>query len=107
MEKCQFTIFGSNISLSFQMPHVGDLWSCYVDFDMRRLDSWERIVPMFRFNKEMAFFDILVPTMDTVRFGYLLRKLLAVDHSVLYTGETGVGKVRVSHLLCVIINLFD
>ena len=64
-----------------------------MDFEMRRFDSWERIVPMFRYNKQMAFFDILVPTVDTVRFGYLLRKLLAVDHSVLYTGETGVGKV--------------
>jgi len=35
---------------------------------------------------------MLVPTVDTVRFGYLLEKLLAVRHPVLYTGETGVGK---------------
>jgi len=36
---------------------------------------------------------MLVPTVDTVRFGYLLEKLLAVKQSVLYTGDTGVGKV--------------
>lgn len=36
---------------------------------------------------------MLVPTIDTVRYGFLLEKLLDVNHSVLYTGTTGVGKV--------------
>ena len=76
-----------------QLPSVGDLWSCYIDFDMRRMDSWERIVPTFKYNKEIPFFETLVPTTDTVRFGYLLDKLLKVKQSVLYTGNTGVGKV--------------
>lgn len=60
---------------------------------MKRLDQWERIVPKFQYNKEVQFFEMLVPTVDTVRFGYLLEKLLAVNRSVLYTGGTGVGKV--------------
>ena len=42
---------------------------------------------------QTPFFDILVPTVDTVRFGFLLEKLLDVGHSVLFTGTTGVGKV--------------
>ena len=45
----------------------------------------------------MSYFDILVPTIDTVRYGFLLEKLLDVNHSVLYTGTTGVGKVSCSH----------
>lgn len=57
------------------------------------MDSWEKIVPTFKYNRETPFFEMLVPTTDTVRFGYLLEKLLAVRHSVLYTGGTGVGKV--------------
>ena len=57
------------------------------------MDSWERIVPTFKYNKEIPFFEMLVPTVDTVRFGYLLEKLLQVKQSVLYTGGTGVGKV--------------
>ena len=63
-----------------------------MDFDMRRMDTWERIVPQFKFNKETPFFEMLVPTMDTVRFGYLMEKFLKADMSVLYTGGTGVGK---------------
>ena len=77
----------------FQLPQVGDLWSCYVDFEARRMDTWERIVPMFKYNPETPFFEMLVPTMDTVRFGYLLEKLLQIKQSVLFTGGTGIGKV--------------
>ena len=57
------------------------------------MDMWEKIVPAFKYNKEVPFFEMLVPTVDTVRFGYLLEKLLAVRYPVLYTGGTGVGKV--------------
>ena len=64
-----------------------------MDFELRRMDQWERIVPQFKYDKNLPFFDMLVPTVDTVRFGYLLEKLLAVKQSVLYTGDTGVGKV--------------
>lgn len=42
----------------------------------------------------MSFFDILVPTIDTQRYGYLMEKLSNIDHSVLFTGTTGVGKVN-------------
>uniref|UniRef100_A0A8C8RP36 Dynein axonemal heavy chain 6 n=1 Tax=Pelusios castaneus TaxID=367368 RepID=A0A8C8RP36_9SAUR len=73
----------------------GDLWSVYMDFDSRRLDPWERIMPTFKYSSQVPFFEMLVPTTDTVRYGYLMEKLLAVRHSVLLTGITGVGKVRI------------
>jgi len=57
------------------------------------MEQWEKIVPNFKYNKSTPFFEILVPTVDTVRFGYLLDKLLSVGQSVLFTGNSGVGKV--------------
>lgn len=77
----------------FQLPSSGDLWSIHVDFDTKRLDPWERIIPTFKYSRDIPFFEMLVPTADTVRYGYLMEKLLAVKHSVLFTGTTGVGKV--------------
>lgn len=55
---------------------------------------------------------MLVPTTDTVRYGYLMEKLLAVRRSVLFTGGTGVGKVKVFFffglfLLCPHIKFFQ
>uniref|UniRef100_A0AAY4DWD2 AAA+ ATPase domain-containing protein n=1 Tax=Denticeps clupeoides TaxID=299321 RepID=A0AAY4DWD2_9TELE len=64
----------------------------YMNFDSMSLEPWKRIIPSFTYNKETPFFEMLVPTIDTVRFGYLMEKLLSVSHSVLFTGLTGVGK---------------
>ncbi|KAM4603926.1 dynein axonemal heavy chain 6 [Polymixia lowei] len=75
-----------------KLASSGDLWSVYMNFNNRRLEPWENIIPMFKYNKELPFFEMLVPTTDTVRYGYLMEKLLSVRHSVLFTGITGVGK---------------
>ena len=40
----------------------------------------------------MPYFNILVPTSDTVRYRYLLRKLVQSKKNILFSGETGVGK---------------
>lgn len=65
-----------------------------MNFNNMRLDPWETIIPQFEYNREQPFFEMLVPTTDTVRYGYLMKKLLSVRRSVLFTGDTGVGKVR-------------
>ncbi|XP_060619679.2 dynein axonemal heavy chain 6 isoform X2 [Anolis sagrei] len=82
-----------------KLPTSGDLWSVYIDFDTKRLDPWERIIPAFKYNHKLPFFEMLVPTTDTVRYGFLMEKLLAVRHSVLFTGITGVGKSVVAKAL--------
>uniref|UniRef100_A0A4X2KTY7 Dynein axonemal heavy chain 6 n=1 Tax=Vombatus ursinus TaxID=29139 RepID=A0A4X2KTY7_VOMUR len=75
-----------------KLPGSGDLWSIHMDYDTKRLDPWERIIPPFKYKRDVPFFEMLVPTTDTVRYGYLMEKLLAVKHPVLLTGTTGVGK---------------
>ncbi|CAI2733353.1 unnamed protein product [Schistosoma spindalis] len=75
-----------------RLPQHSDLWSCFVDMDTRRMDNWDKLINTFIYNKQIPFFDMIVPTVDTVRYGYLLDKLLSVNQSVLFTGLTGVGK---------------
>ncbi|KAM6971776.1 dynein axonemal heavy chain 6 [Aplochiton taeniatus] len=75
-----------------KLPSSGDLWSVYMNFTNKRLEPWEKIIPCFRYDRELPFFEMLVPTTDTVRYGYLMEKLLSIRHSVLFTGNTGVGK---------------
>jgi len=57
--------------LVLQLPSVGDVWSIYMDYETKRMDLWEKAVPRFNYNPELPFFDMVVPTVDTVRFGYL------------------------------------
>lgn len=80
---------------AMQLPNYGTVWSLYVNFNHKRLEPWEKIIPSFKYNREQPFFEMLVPTTDTVRYGYLMEKLLSVRRSVLFTGSTGVGKVRI------------
>ena len=77
----------------------GDLFSYYVDVQYRRMDLWEKIVPKFVYDPNKPYFEILVPTIDSVRYGYLMEKLLQVNRSVLFTGETGVGKSVIARAL--------
>ncbi len=63
------------------------------------MDLWEKIVPKFNYDKTKPYFEMLVPTVDTVRYGFLMDKLLAVNRSVLFTGETGVGKSVIARAL--------
>lgn len=70
----------------------GDLFSYYIDVKNRRMDNWEKIVPKFVYDREAPYFEVMVPTIDSCRYGYLMEKLLSTRRSVLFTGETGVGK---------------
>lgn len=56
------------------------------------MDQWEKIVPKFVYNPEVPYFELMVPTIDSCRYGYLMEKLIHTKRSVLFTGETGVGK---------------
>ena len=75
-----------------RIPPSGDIFEHYVDLETKRFEKWEKILPVFTYNREVPYFDILVPTVDTVRYGFLMQKLLGQRRAVLFTGETGVGK---------------
>ena len=70
-----------------------------MDVPHRRMDLWEKIVPKFTYDAEKPYFEMLVPTIDSVRYGFLMEKLLQVERSVLFTGETGVGKSVIARAL--------
>ncbi|KAL3154307.1 hypothetical protein ABBQ32_013792 [Trebouxia sp. C0010 RCD-2024] len=56
------------------------------------LQQWSAVLPGFVYDKRMPYFQMLVPTVDTVRYSFLLQACLGVQKAVLFTGSTGVGK---------------
>ncbi len=82
-------------------PRGGSVHSGYIDYrfgpDWRH---WEDLSPGFHFSPDASYFELLVPTADTVRFSFLLDKLISVERSTFLTGASGVGKsVVISKLL--------
>ncbi len=73
-------------------PFDGDIYDYFIDFEKKEFKNWNDVIPDFTFNASVPFFNILVPTADTVKFGFLIDKLLNGGFNVLVMGETGVGK---------------
>ncbi|ORX87336.1 hypothetical protein BCR32DRAFT_215454 [Anaeromyces robustus] len=78
--------------VEIHLPNTGNLFNYYIDFKKKTLVSWENIVPTFEYNPEIPYFQMIVPTPDTVKYTYLLKMLLNANYPVLFTGKTGVGK---------------
>ena len=57
-----------------------------------KFKSWLEIVPQFTIPDKAQFQDILVPTLDTIRYGYILETQIRNDYPVLFCGDTGTGK---------------
>lgn len=53
--------------------------------------QWTDVVPAFAYKRELPYFQMMVPTVDTVRFSYLLEACLDVQRSVLFTGGSPTG----------------
>jgi dynein heavy chain len=54
-------------------------------------------MPKFEYSKDKSFFDLVVPTKDTVRFSWLLKYQIMNGNPVFFTGITGVGKTIIAN----------
>jgi dynein heavy chain len=53
---------------------------------------WSGIVKAFVYDKDASFFDLMVPTVDTTKYAFILDLLMALKYPMFFTGNTGVGK---------------
>eukprot|EP01029_Cantina_marsupialis_P009144 TRINITY_DN2137_c0_g5_i1.p1 TRINITY_DN2137_c0_g5~~TRINITY_DN2137_c0_g5_i1.p1 ORF type:complete len:3984 (-),score=1416.37 TRINITY_DN2137_c0_g5_i1:203-12154(-) len=68
------------------------VFDVFLDKESERFKKWGEIVPAFHYNSAMEYFNMVVPTIDTVRFAFLLSEHLKRENSVYMTGVTGTGK---------------
>lgn len=69
-----------------------DVYEYGIDENNHVMQPWSEQIPSFQYNPKANFFDILVPTNDTVKYKYLLHTLMYNGYNTLLSGETGVGK---------------
>ena len=52
-------------------------------------------MPQFNFDERLAFFNIMVPTVETVRYSYLCDRFVKSGSNTLIIGNSGAGKTNV------------
>jgi len=67
-------------------------YDMYLEVAKKDVKTWKAILPDFRYDANQSFFNILVPTVDTTIYRYLLDRLMNSGQNVLFMAETGVGK---------------
>jgi dynein heavy chain len=78
---------------SAQIPNGHTVYDYYYDCKKTKTwISWDQQVQKFEYNKEMSFFDMMVPTSDTYKTRFILENLLSIEKGAFITGLTGVGK---------------
>ncbi|CAB0031813.1 unnamed protein product [Trichogramma brassicae] len=85
------------------LPSSSDLWDLFVNTQDKRMEVWKKLMPTFTFDPAVPFFEVLVPTIDTVRFGTRLPipfgKTMIRYTCLVVVKHTGVGKSVIAKLV--------
>jgi len=88
-----------NEGIRLGMPPSGTVFDYVLDIPNNQFQAWNSLVPSFHYSEGMPYFQMVVPTVDTVRYSYLMSTLITVDKPVFITGVTGTGKTIAVHEL--------
>ncbi|XP_074478915.1 dynein axonemal heavy chain 2 [Sebastes fasciatus] len=73
------------------------VYEYYVDTKNKTWASFEDKLPKgWRYNANAPFYKIMVPTVDTIRYNFLVNALVLGEYPVLLTGPVGTGKTSVA-----------
>ena len=87
------TLFNDSDVIAAELPRRGTLYDSFVSAeDSHKFQAWSKVVPKFKYNVNVPYFQMLVPTETTVQNSFLMKKLLNVRKATFFTGVTGTGK---------------
>jgi len=84
--------------LSNQIPKKGLVYDYVFHREAQRWMHWSETLPTnYRIPIERSFQEILVPTLDSARYSFLLDTFIQARKPTLYVGPTGTGKSAYIH----------
>ncbi|XP_059165934.1 dynein axonemal heavy chain 10-like isoform X2 [Physella acuta] len=75
-----------------ELPGQQTLYEYFYDGEQKKWIPWSKLVPKYKHNPDLKFYEILVPTVDTVRATWLLELMVKIKRPVALIGETGTSK---------------
>ncbi|KAL3313636.1 Dynein heavy chain 2, axonemal [Cichlidogyrus casuarinus] len=77
-------------------PNKDTIYEYYVNSKGLTWAHWEdQLQQNWAYDPEKPFYRIIVPTVDTIRYNYLVMNLVASYHPVLLVGPVGTGKTSI------------
>ena len=83
------------ISETAMMPTDKSVYHWCWDQDQMKWVGWMDTIPEFKADPDMPFAEMVIPTIDTVRYGYVVNTLARDNRHVLCVGDTGTGKTLI------------
>ncbi|XP_056156824.1 dynein axonemal heavy chain 2 [Lampris incognitus] len=78
-------------------PNKDTVYEYYVDTKNKCWASFEEKLPKgWRYTAKAPFYKIMVPTVDTIRYNFLVKALVIGQYPVLLTGPVGTGKTSLA-----------
>ncbi|CAF3412182.1 unnamed protein product [Rotaria sp. Silwood1] len=78
-------------------PNKDTVFEFYVDTNNQTWIHWEeQLKEGWIYNSEIPFYKMIVPTVDTIRYEYLIHNLLLNKNQVLLVGAIGTGKTTIA-----------
>lgn len=71
---------------------VHNLYDVSYDMKTNNMDEWKRIMPPLTVPEDGRLSAVIVPTIDTTRYSWLLRAFLGTKKPVMFCGESGCAK---------------
>jgi len=71
------------------------IYEYYIDPKSNEFEPWEEKVPSIM-PKSCPYYDMVIPTIDTLRYSHIIASLTSTNHRVLMCGSTGSGKTTMA-----------
>ena len=90
----QLDVIFRSFFTKLQIPKVDTVFQYFYKPKEIKFRHIQSIVPEFEFSADASYFQLFVPTVDSVCYTLLLDKLVKSNRKALVTGKTGVGKSK-------------
>eukprot|EP01063_Lacrimia_lanifica_P009197 TRINITY_DN1620_c2_g3_i1.p1 TRINITY_DN1620_c2_g3~~TRINITY_DN1620_c2_g3_i1.p1 ORF type:complete len:4609 (+),score=2253.81 TRINITY_DN1620_c2_g3_i1:158-13984(+) len=85
--------------LDSSFPSSGQSYDYFVDLKTHQWRSWDERVSKFNPEPGTEYLKLIVPTVDLVRYSFLVTQLIRCKRHVVLTGNPGTGKTVVANSL--------
>jgi len=68
------------------------LFNVYLNTKNKKFENWNTIIPDFVYNSVTPYYELLVPTVDSIRYTHVVQRIVHMNQPVMLTGTTGVKK---------------